>query len=316
MRELIRTNDFVLVSYLEAVLADAGIAAVVLDGHTSIAQGSLLAIPRRVMVEDEDFAPAQRLLDAIQAKGGEATVTADALLGGRVRFTQPAAGYRAAIDPVLLAACVPADFTGRLVDLGCGAGAASLCVAVRAAGARIAGIERDAALAALAADNARANDVAARLAIVVGDIRAAGLAGSDPAPGSFDWAIANPPYLEAARADPSPNPSRRAATIENEATLADWIAAMLRLVRPKGTLAVIQRADRLGDLLRALDDAAGEVVVFPLWPRAGEAARRVLVRARKGIATPLRLAAGLVLHEGNGFSAAAQDVLAGAALTL
>src|SRR5262245_4182707 len=107
MRELLRTNDFVLVSYLEAVLADAGIGAVVLDGHTAVAQGSLLAIERRVMVADEDFAAAQRLLDAIQDKGkGNLAVSNDALLGGRVRFTQPEAGYRAAIDPVLLAAVV------------------------------------------------------------------------------------------------------------------------------------------------------------------------------------------------------------------
>src|SRR5262245_13031678 len=171
MRELLRTNDFVLVSYLEAVLADAGIDAVVLDGHTSVAQGSLLAIPRRVMVEDEDFAAAQRLLDAIQnqrpaGKSASAVaasavmgpaVTEDALLGGQVRFAQPAEGYRAAIDPVLLAAVVPEDLSGTLVDLGTGAGAAALCVAARVPGARISGIERDATLAALARDNARAN---------------------------------------------------------------------------------------------------------------------------------------------------------------
>ena len=70
MRELLRTNDFVLVSYLEAVLADAGIAAVVLDAHTSVLEGSAGAIPRRVMVEDEDFAAAQRLLDAIRRDSG------------------------------------------------------------------------------------------------------------------------------------------------------------------------------------------------------------------------------------------------------
>src|SRR5260221_5182966 len=212
MRELLRTNDFVLVSYLEAVLADAGIDAVVLDGHTSVAQGSLLAIPRRVMVEDDDLAAAQRLLDAIQAErppaaSDELAVTADALLGGRVRFTQPAEGYRAAIDPVLLAAVVPEDLSGTLVDLGCGAGAASLCVAARVPLVRVTGIERDGALAALAAENARANGFADRITIVSGDIRDDG----GLVPGSFDWAIANPPFLEAARADASPEPRRHAA---------------------------------------------------------------------------------------------------------
>ena len=70
MRELLRTNDFVLVSYLEAVFADAGIDAVVLDAHTSVLEGSAGAIPRREMVEDEDFAAAQRLLEAIQGPSG------------------------------------------------------------------------------------------------------------------------------------------------------------------------------------------------------------------------------------------------------
>ena len=65
-------------------------------------------------------------------------------------------------------------------------------------------------------------------------------------------------------------------------------------------LVFVQRADRLADLLGALEGRAGEIVVFPLWPRAGMPAKRILVRARKGVRTPLVLAAGLVLHETDG----------------
>ena len=55
----------------------------------------------------------------------------DTLLGGRVRLRQPVAGYRAAIDPVFLAAAVPAVPGDRALDVGCGAGAAALCLAIR-----------------------------------------------------------------------------------------------------------------------------------------------------------------------------------------
>ncbi|HYM01354.1 MAG TPA: DUF2007 domain-containing protein [Stellaceae bacterium] len=70
MRELIRTNDTVRLSWLQALLAGAGIDSVVLDTHTSIIEGSIGAIPRRLVVHDEDHAQAQKLL----ADAGEATV--------------------------------------------------------------------------------------------------------------------------------------------------------------------------------------------------------------------------------------------------
>jgi hypothetical protein len=63
VKELLRTNDAVLLSWADAVLAGAGIDAVVLDAHTSILEGSIAAIPRRLMVADDDHAAAQALLD-------------------------------------------------------------------------------------------------------------------------------------------------------------------------------------------------------------------------------------------------------------
>ena len=63
MKELLRTNDPVKISWVTALLADSDIEALVLDGHTSIVEGSIGAIPRRIMVIDEDFAAARRLLD-------------------------------------------------------------------------------------------------------------------------------------------------------------------------------------------------------------------------------------------------------------
>ncbi len=62
MKELLRTNDPVTISWVSALLADAGIDALELDTHASIVEGSINAIQRRLMVADDDLAMAQRVL--------------------------------------------------------------------------------------------------------------------------------------------------------------------------------------------------------------------------------------------------------------
>src|SRR6185503_13495505 len=90
----------------------------------------------------------------------------DTLLGGRVKLRQPVDGYRVAIDPVILAAAVPAGAQDRVIDIGCGTGAASLCLAARVPNCRGVGLERDHALAELARDNVARNGFADRLAVI------------------------------------------------------------------------------------------------------------------------------------------------------
>lgn len=239
----------------------------------------------------------------------------DALLGGRLRFSQPREGYRVAIDPVLLAAAVSAGAADRVLDIGCGVGAASLCLAARVPGCRILGIERERELARLARANAARNDLGARIEIVEGDLLHPP---ASLAPGGFTQVMANPPFLEAAKVSLSPVAGKAAAAVEGAAVLGDWIDFALAMLREKGGLTVIHRADRLGDILAALAGRAGGVVVFPLWPGEGKPAKRVLVHARKGSAAPPALAPGLVLHRPDGrYSDAAEAILrAGAALPL
>ncbi len=231
----------------------------------------------------------------------------DSLLDGRVRLLQPRApAYRAAIDPVLLAAAVPARSGDVVVDLGAGAGTAALCLAARVAGVEVVGIECDAALVEMAERNAAASGVAGRVRFVCADVNQL----PDLAP--CHHVMINPPYLPPERAAPARRDDT--ATVEGGATLGDWVLAALRLLRPKGSLTSIHRADRLDDLLATLHGRAGEVVVCPLWPKAGRVAKRVLVRARKRLRTPLRLEPGLVLHEADGrYTDAAEAVLRRAA---
>ena len=77
MKELLRTNDVVLLSFASALLRDAAIEPAVLDTHTSILEGSIGAIPRRLMVADEDYARARVLLDDALAEAAKGAASDD-----------------------------------------------------------------------------------------------------------------------------------------------------------------------------------------------------------------------------------------------
>lgn len=236
----------------------------------------------------------------------------DRLLGGRIRLVQPERGYRAAVDPVLLAAAVPAGAGEHVLDLGAGVGAASLCLAARVPGCRVTGIELQPDLAALAAGNAEASGLAGRVRVLRGDLLApppelAALAGR------FDHVMANPPYLKAGAHTPPPDAGRAAAHGEGAADLAEWVACSARMLRPRGTVTFVHRADRFDELTALLRRHFGAIVLFPLWPRPGSPARRVLVRARLGARGPAAVEAGLVLHADAGYTAEAAAVLRDAA---
>lgn len=236
----------------------------------------------------------------------------DTLLGGRVRLRQPTDGYRAAIDPVLLAAAVPARTGERVLDVGMGTGAAALCLAARVAGCRVSGLERDPGLADLARQNVVLNGLGERVEVFDGDLL------RPPAalvPESFDHVMANPPYLEAGRADMRATVAARgAATVEGEAKLADWLVFCVRMAAPGGTVTMIHRTDRLDEVLAGLPPSKGKVAVLPLLAAADKPAKRVIVGWRRGGGGPVRLDAGLALHEADGgFTAAAEAVLREAA---
>ena len=240
---------------------------------------------------------------------GRGAVTEDHRLGGRIRLRQPAAGARVAIDPVFLAASVDAEPNQTILDIGCGAGAAMLCLAARVPGCRVIGLDLQRDLVRLAGDNILLNGMADRLSVMVGD-----LLQPPPrlSPGSFDHVMANPPFIERGRGSPVSDPAKAAATIEGDAALGDWVRFALGMARGRGTITFIHRADRIDALLAQLAGRAGGVVIFPLWPRAEEPAGRVLVQAKKQVAAPARLAAGLVLHDADGrFTEAADAVLRG-----
>ena len=252
-----------------------------------------------------------------------ARVTSDTLLGGRVALQQPAAGYRVAIDPVLLAAAVPASEGERALDVGCGVGAGALCLASRVNGLHVTGIEVERSLAQLAKENAALNGLEDRLDVLVGDFER-----PPPklSPKSFDHVFANPPFYEEGAHRPPPSQARAQATMEGAAGLDAWIEFCALMVRPGGSITFIHRPERLTQLLGGLSEArAGAAIVYPLWShnpfsgaRTRKTANRLIVQARAEHGGPLRLASGTILHDDDGAYAHAADrvLRGGAALEL
>jgi tRNA1(Val) A37 N6-methylase TrmN6 len=236
----------------------------------------------------------------------ESELTEDTLLDGRVQLLQPSRGYRVAVDAVLLAAAVDAAAGERVLDLGAGVGAVGLCLAARIAECSIMGVEVQSALAQLAERNASLNGMSERVRTIVHDL-------ADPLPadlGSFDHVVTNPPYLSAAVADPSPNPSKALATVESSADLARWLAVATGAAKSAGTLLIIQRSDRLEEIVAHLIRLGwGDVTIKRLPPAA-----RVLVRARRAAVLQRVEAPPLVLHRPEGgYTDAAEAILRHAA---
>jgi tRNA1Val (adenine37-N6)-methyltransferase len=225
------------------------------------------------------------------------------LLGGRVRYIQPRQGFRSGIEPVLLAAAITAREGDRVLEGGSGAGAALLCLAARIPGLRGVGIELDPALALLASRNASANDHSG-LEFIAADIAL------PPVQGVFDHAFANPPY-HAAGSTPSPDVSRRVAKQGDPDLLATWAAALAVSLRPRGTLTFILPAALLPQAMEAFATAGCQpAAALPLWPKAGVAAKLILLRGTKGGRAPFRLSPGLVLHRPDGaFTNEAEAIL-------
>jgi tRNA1(Val) A37 N6-methylase TrmN6 len=240
-------------------------------------------------------------------------ITEDAVLGGRLRVRQPKRGHRVGHDAILLAAACPARAGDTVVDLGAGVGAAALALVARVAGTTVTLVEIDPKLAALAGDNARLNGMEARVRAVALDVTAPARAfeAAGLAPDSAAQVLMNPPFNDPARQRASPDVARALAHA-GRSVLAPWLKTAARLLRARGTLTLIWRADGLADVLAALAPAFGAVAVMPDKP-----AIRILVTAVKASRAPLALMPPLVLADASGRpSAAAEAVLRdGAALT-
>lgn len=230
--------------------------------------------------------------------------TSDKFLGGRITVLQPAKGFRAGLDAVMLAAAIAARSGSEVLELGSGVGTASLCLAARVHGCGVTGVETDGGLVELSIRNAKANGVADRVTFVEDDIFAMRPALRH----QFDHVMCNPPFHgdDGMR---SPDARRERALRDNH-RLRDWFEIGLKRVAARGTLTFIVRADRLKEVIAHLPENG--VTVFPLWPKPVEPAKRVIVQIRRGSRAQSVILPGLVLHDDSGkYTPEADAVLRG-----
>jgi len=238
-------------------------------------------------------------------------LTDDAFLGGALHLLQPKNEARSGTDAVMLAASVGhcPDDAATVLEAGCGVGAVALCLAWRLPGARVTGVEIDPALCELARRNAARNALANRVDIVEGDVTGAFTALEERGVRreGYDHVLANPPYLPAGSARPPVPAGKRRAHMMSPEGLDAWVRFLAACAAPRGKLWMIHRADALSAILDALKGRFGGTCLFPLFPRAGAPAARVLIEATKGSRAALALLPGLVLHDSSGRYTPAAD---------
>jgi tRNA1(Val) A37 N6-methylase TrmN6 len=148
----------------------------------------------------------------------------------------------------------------------------------------------------LAQENITLNGLSERVDVVAADV---GQPFARLRLAAFDAVLANPPFFDDPQALRGPAPERRAAWMADDG-LDGWCGFLLKAAREGGTITVIHRADRLGDLLAHLAPKAGSFQVRPIHPFADAPAKRVLLRAVKTGKAPLRLLPPLTLHDRGG----------------
>ena len=236
----------------------------------------------------------------------------DAFLGGQLRLKQLKSGHRAGHDAVLLAAATPARSGDRVADLGAGAGVAGLAVARRVPGIDLVLVEIDTALAGLARANADANAIHADVIVLDLEADATAFAAAGLAPDSVDAVLMNPPFNDPARHRASPDTARGIAHMATATTLSKWVHAARRILKSRGVLTLIWRADGIAEVIAALDHGFGSLQVLPIHGDARGPALRILVGATKGGRAPTQIHPSLLLNDESGVpNKKVQEILAG-----
>ena len=238
------------------------------------------------------------------------STTCDAFLGGALSILQPKNGYRAATDPVFLAASIPAQKGQTILELGCGVGVALLCLGHRVPELNITGLELQFEYAELARKNVLQNKIDAK--IITGDLTQMP---RDLLNHVFDHVMFNPPFYDASAVSAPENQGKSQAHV-TQLSIEEWIFAGMKRLKPKGRMTFIHRTEILPQALGVLARVAGDITVKPLISRKDHPAKRVIVTCRKGTKGPAVLLPALVIHKDNAhvedmgsYSKAAQFVL-------
>lgn len=224
--------------------------------------------------------------------------TNDYLLNLKVKIFQPVDGYRASTDAVLLSSLPQNIKSGdKILDVGSGTGAISLCLAHRLQhhNIQIHGIEIQSRLTELSNQSAQANGFADFLRYSNVDICSSKIPFS---PCTFQHVITNPPY--SGNDMKSPNQSKSLAHNFEQTNLDNWIKFCLKMLAPFGYFYTINRAEALPNILHALYQHAGEIKIIPVHSKLNQNAKRVIVCARKDSKAPSIIYPDFIVHNPDG----------------
>jgi tRNA1(Val) A37 N6-methylase TrmN6 len=216
------------------------------------------------------------------------SLTRDRWYGGRVVISQPAKGFRATTDAILLAAAIPKN-TQHVLELGAGIGAASLALAIRLTSLQITAVEGDDMIAALLELNITENDLSDRITAYCDDA----LMPAPPWEGRHDLVMINPPYNDISSTLSEDERRQKAMAVDN---LVAWIDAAACALVQKGRLVMISRADRVDELISGLGHAFGDLSMRSVHTLPDHPAKRVLISGRKGVVGPATILPSLTLH--------------------
>jgi tRNA1(Val) A37 N6-methylase TrmN6 len=219
-------------------------------------------------------------------------LTQDSWYNGNVVISQPAKGFRATTDAILLAAAIPQD-TQHVLELGAGVGAASLALAARVGGLKITAVERDEAIEILLRKNISDNNLSDRIMAYCDDA----LRDAPPWEGRHDLVMINPPYNDVTSTRSSDEKRFKAMAADD---FVAWIDAAVLALVPKGRVVMISRADRLDELIAGMSYAFGDLSMRAVHTMPDQPAKRVLISGRKGVKGPVTVLPSLTINTSTG----------------
>ncbi len=223
-------------------------------------------------------------------------LTKNNFLGNKLEIFQFSDGYRGNIDSVLVAASVAAESGQKVLELGCGNGVALCCLLYRISGLGAFGIEIDKKLADLCRQNIVLNNFKASIinSNLTKDIK-------ELKSLSFDHVFMNPPFFKKNTGIQSLTPSSRLAKVETEA-LSEWISVAKRRCKPKGMVTIIQRVERLPEIIKYLNGHFGQITVQPLSSFKNISPKTVIVQAKKSSRAAFKLLTPKIVHRRNAYT--------------
>lgn len=209
---------------------------------------------------------------------------------------QPRKGYRFSMDAILLARFPLVKEGFKIIDLGTGSGVIPLLLTTRAENLFIQGVEIQSGLAKLAKRNVEINNKQETIAILEQDMNSL----PNEWNGQWDLVVSNPPYFKANAGKISLG-ERAIARHELKCTLEDVIRLGAKLLKPKGHLALVHRAERLPETINLLAKyKLNPCRLKIVHPRAEKNGELFLLEAVKGTSRPLNILPPLIIYDEEG----------------